>query len=147
MSPAGPQIAGMGDYFLKGLRVSPTRWWGKKPLLFIEGIRLSSRRAQDSIISRQVQRGKCFSLSANKRASVILNTASWSSECHCNDTEPPGLVLAGRPGVSRPLELQGMTDNPLGLTSSRAHLQESHWFILEKEDPQLLLPPSLFVCS
>ena len=57
------------------------------------------------------------------------------------------MVLAGRPGVSRPLESQGLTDGPLGFTTSSDHLQESHWFILAKEDPQLFfynLPPSLF---
>lgn len=37
MSPAGPEIAGTGDYFLKGLRVSLAHWWGKKPLSFFEG--------------------------------------------------------------------------------------------------------------
>lgn len=31
-----PQIAGVGDYFLKGLKASPTHGWGEKPLLFIQ---------------------------------------------------------------------------------------------------------------
>lgn len=37
MSPAGPKIAGTGDYFLKGLRVSLAHWVGQETLFVAEG--------------------------------------------------------------------------------------------------------------
>lgn len=42
-TPEGcPRLAGMGDYFLKGLKASPTRGWGEQPLVFVKWVRLSS---------------------------------------------------------------------------------------------------------
>ena len=83
MLPAGPKIAGTGDYFLKGLRVSLAHWWGKKPLSLFEGEFISLQGGPRAALSEdRCREERALVCQLIIRSSVMLSTASRSSECH-----------------------------------------------------------------